>query len=91
MIQHQDKRFLSPEVLLAFHHYLNAKDVFEWPGQYAHKPGKEEWKLTKEMLKFGAKLCIQTSPTHTLLLPVSQTALIMTWKRTISAPLQLII
>lgn len=71
MIQHQDKRFLSPEVLLALHHYLNAKDVFEWPDQCARKPGKEEWKLAKEMLKFGTTLCIQTSPPCTLLLPVS--------------------
>lgn len=71
MIQHQDKRFLCPEVLLALHHYLNAKDVFEWHGQCAQKPGKEEWKLAKEMLKFGTKLLIQTSPPHTLLLLVS--------------------
>lgn len=42
MIQHQDKRFLSPEVLLSLHHDLNAKDVFEWLGQYAQKTGKEE-------------------------------------------------
>lgn len=30
MIQHEDKRFLSPEVLLALHHYLEPKNVFEW-------------------------------------------------------------
>lgn len=80
MIQHQDKRFLGPEVLLALHHYLNAKDVFEWPGQCAQKPGKKEWKLAKDMLKLGTKFCVQTSPPHTLLLPVSQTALTMTWR-----------
>lgn len=29
VIQHEDERFLSPEVLLALHHYLETKDVAE--------------------------------------------------------------
>ena len=40
MIQHEDERFLSPEVLFALHHYLETKDVFEWQEHHAQKPGK---------------------------------------------------
>lgn len=53
MIQHKDERFLSPEVLLALHHYLETKDVFEWQEGHTQKPGKEEQTLAKEMLKLG--------------------------------------
>lgn len=42
VVQHEDKRLLSPEVLLALHHYLEAKDVFEWQDCHAKKPGKGE-------------------------------------------------